>query len=168
MYRFLFFVFSETLLIEPYSRWEDWYSTPSTPPLFWSVTLFIPTDSVITTVPFVLDDPERSRVLILDLLALHMIRTNQGSSTIISYHPPSQWTATTAKSLHSRVYLAGQSIYWQNIFKKVNDPTFVLLATLWYALYAWDEAFEILWEYICQLVRWCCLLGGSCLGWFDT
>ncbi|KAF8516402.1 hypothetical protein JB92DRAFT_2267729 [Gautieria morchelliformis] len=90
-------------------------------------------------------------LLILDLLALHMVRTNSGSSTIISYHPPSQWKTTSAKSLYARVYLAGQSVYWRNIFKKSSDPTFVLLATLWYALYAWDEAFETLWEHICQL-----------------
>ena len=102
---------------------------------------------------FTLDDPTRNRVLILDFLALHMVRTNLECSTIISYHPAPKWKATRAENLHSRVYLAGQSVYWQNIFKKDNDPTFVLLATIWYALYAWDEAFETLWEYICQLVR---------------
>ncbi|KAF8584986.1 hypothetical protein K439DRAFT_1616330 [Ramaria rubella] len=98
------------------------------------------------------DDLNRMRdhVLILDLLALHMVRQPE-NSTIISYHPTSEWKTTSAANLHSRVYLAGQSIYWQNIFKKSNDPTFVLLATLWYALYAWDEAFETLWEHICQL-----------------
>lgn len=103
--------------------------------------------------PFVTEDPSRSRVLILDLLALHMVRTNIESNTIISYHPTSDWKTTSARNLHSRVFLAGQSVYWQNIFKKEDDPTFVLLATVWYALYAWDEAFETLWEHICQLVR---------------
>ncbi|KAF8463036.1 hypothetical protein JB92DRAFT_3136636 [Gautieria morchelliformis] len=97
------------------------------------------------------DEPDRSRILILDLLALHMVRMSAKSSTIISYHPPSEWMTSDAASLYSRVYLAGQSVYWQNIFTKSNDPTFVLLATLWYALYAWDEAFETLWEHICQL-----------------
>ena len=113
----------------------------------------IPADGVITMVLFVLEDPKRNRVLILDLLALHMVRTNPGSSTIISYHPTPEWKTTTAANLHNRVYLAGQSVYWQNIFKRDNDPTFVLLATLWYALYAWDEALETLWEHISQLVR---------------
>ena len=107
--------------------------------------------------PFMLETFKRNRVLILDLLALHMVRTHPESSTIISYHPSPEWKTTTAENLHSRVYLAGQSVYWQNIFKKDNDPTFVLLATIWYALYAWDEAFETLWEYICYLVRYVCL-----------
>jgi hypothetical protein len=113
-------------------------------------------NSGLTWLPFVLDEDGSgdNYLLILDLLALHMVRTNAESSTIISYHPHSDWKTTPAKSLYARVYLAGQSVYWRNIFKKSNDPTFVLLATLWYALYAWDEAFETLWEHICQLVRY--------------
>jgi hypothetical protein len=51
------------------------------------------------------------------------------------------------------VYLAGQSVYWNKIFRESNDPTFVFLTMLWYALYAWDQAFELLWEHICLLVR---------------
>ncbi|KAF8584987.1 hypothetical protein K439DRAFT_1633120 [Ramaria rubella] len=90
-------------------------------------------------------------VLVLDLLAIHMIRAID-SSTIISYQPTSNGRhVTSASSIHSRVYLAGQSIYWKNIFQRSNDPTFVLLTMLWYALYAWDQALEMLWKHICQL-----------------
>ena len=81
---------------------------------------------------------------------------SKDSSTIISYQPTSTRQATTATSLHVRVYLAGQSVYWNKLFKQSNDPTFVLLTMLWYALYAWDQALEMLWDYICQLV--CTLL----------
>lgn len=119
---------------------------------FFSVLLSADITDIVIFVP---DDPKRNRVLILDLLALHMLRTSaeSESSTIISYHPNSEWKTTPAESLYSRVYLVGQSVYWQKIFANSDDPTFVLLATLWYALYSWDESFEILWEHICQLVR---------------
>ncbi|KAF8523158.1 cora-like Mg2+ transporter protein-domain-containing protein [Hysterangium stoloniferum] len=89
--------------------------------------------------------------LITDFLAIHMLRVEQHSSTMITYHPPSKWCATTAKELHTRISLVGQSVYWRNIFEKSPDPTFVLLSTLWYALYAWDQAFEKLWKYISKL-----------------
>jgi hypothetical protein len=108
-----------------------------------------------------------TRVLILDLLALHMVRTSSKSesSTIISYHPGPEWKTTSAETLYSRVYLVGRSIYWQKIFQNSDDPTFVLLGTLWYALYAWDEALETLWEHIGELVRcvilWKYILGSS-------
>lgn len=90
-------------------------------------------------------------MLILDHLAMHMDRAKD-SSTVISYQPTSIRQATTAASLHSRVYLAGQSVYWSKIFSESNDPTFVLLTMLWYALYAWDQALEMLWDNICLLV----------------
>jgi hypothetical protein len=90
-------------------------------------------------------------MLLLDLLAIHMIR-DPDSSTVISYHHSAGPYTTSAKRLHTRVRLAGQSVYWQNIFQKSSDPTFVLLTILWYALYAWDEALDTLWDHIRQLV----------------
>lgn len=87
----------------------------------------------------------------IDLLAIHMIRKPK-NSTVISYHPPLEWHGTTAKYLHARMRYAGQSVYWQNIFKKSDDPTFVLLSILWYAVYAWDESLENLYTHICNLV----------------
>jgi len=50
----------------------------------------------------------------------------------------------------------GQSVYWQSIFQKTPDPTFVLLAFIWHAMYAWDEALESLYAHICTLVRLHC------------
>ncbi|KIJ45140.1 hypothetical protein M422DRAFT_46945 [Sphaerobolus stellatus SS14] len=88
--------------------------------------------------------------IITDLLAIHMERSIEGS-TVITYHPCEEWLTTTASKLHTRVYLAGQSVYWNHIFTKSEDPTFVMLATLWYALYAWDEALEILFNHISEL-----------------
>ncbi|KDQ58359.1 hypothetical protein JAAARDRAFT_34159 [Jaapia argillacea MUCL 33604] len=86
-------------------------------------------------------------ILLLDLLALHLVRTPE-SSTIISYHPESTWQTTSAKRLNSLVHGVSQSVYWQKIFEKSSDPTFVMLAILWYACYAWDEALEVLYGHI--------------------
>lgn len=89
-------------------------------------------------------------ILLLDLLAIHMVRS-EDSSTVISYHPSSSYRRPSSKQLHSLVYRAGQSVYWQKIFAQSNDPTFLFLAILWYALYAWDQAFESLYTHIIWL-----------------
>ena len=92
-----------------------------------------------------------NRVLLQDLLAIHMYRTST-TSTIISYHPCSETQRTSAKRLQSLVQRTGDSVYWSKIFARSKDPTFLFLAILWYALYAWDEAFERLYHYINALV----------------
>ena len=71
-----------------------------------------------------------------------------------------------------RLKLVGRSVYWlvlttfskwaclsnendicrQNIVRNSTDPTFVFLALLWSALYAWDEALEHLYSHFCWLV----------------
>jgi hypothetical protein len=101
-------------------------------------------------------------MLFIDLLAIHMVRGIK-TSTIISYHPESTWCRTSAKRLHSLMQLVGGSVYWQKIFDKTQDPTFLFLAILWYALYAWDESFELLYNHVSELVcdpraewKWCC------------
>ena len=108
------------------------------------------------------------RLLVLDLLSVHLVRNINGS-TIISYHPTLNIPATTAKFLHERIrfaglskliiilfhsliHLLGQSVYWQSMFQKSQDPTLVLLTFIWHAMYAWDEALENLYEHICSLV----------------
>ncbi|KIM41617.1 hypothetical protein M413DRAFT_72019 [Hebeloma cylindrosporum] len=91
-----------------------------------------------------------NRLLVLDLLSVHLIR-NVNGSTIISFHPSLNLPTTTARFLHERIRFAGQSVYWQNIFQKSPDPTFVLLTFVWHAMYAWDEALENLYEHICSL-----------------
>ncbi|KAG2134761.1 hypothetical protein DEU56DRAFT_981257 [Suillus clintonianus] len=88
-------------------------------------------------------------VLLIDLMAVHMIRESN-SSTIITYHP-SLPGRTTAERLHQVMELAGGSVYWNKIFEASKDPTFFFLAILWYALYAWDEAFEVLYLRIKEL-----------------
>jgi hypothetical protein len=97
---------------------------------------------------FILSD---NKVLLLDLLAIHMVR-ERNNSTIISFHLPKEDCTTSAKDLHARVRFAGESVYWQNIFKKSDDPTFVFLVILWHALYTWDEALEGLYIHFCWLV----------------
>ncbi|KAG6840305.1 hypothetical protein C0991_007630 [Blastosporella zonata] len=72
-------------------------------------------------------------------------------STIISYHPTLEHPTTSANYLRDRIRYAGQSVYWQSIFQKSQDPTFVLLTFVWHALYAWDEALEHLYNHICWL-----------------
>ncbi|KAI6131031.1 hypothetical protein EDD16DRAFT_1792413 [Pisolithus croceorrhizus] len=89
-------------------------------------------------------------ILLQDLLAIHMVR-RKDSSTIISYHPISQFQKTSAKRLQSLVQRTGDSVYWSKLFSSSKDPTFVFLAILWYALYAWDEAFEVLYQHIKKL-----------------
>ncbi|KAG2130888.1 hypothetical protein DEU56DRAFT_914650 [Suillus clintonianus] len=86
-------------------------------------------------------------ILLVDLLAIHMVR-DEDSSTIISYHPNSSWRRPSPKRLHFLVYRAGQSVYWQKIFAKSKDPTFLFLAILWYALYSWDQALESLYNHV--------------------
>ncbi|OJA14996.1 hypothetical protein AZE42_07806 [Rhizopogon vesiculosus] len=89
------------------------------------------------------------KYLLQDLLALHMIRTSDLSgSTIISYHPGAHWKRTTAEKLYNIVHKVGESVYWQKIFEQSKDPTFVFLAILWYALYAWDESLEHLYAHM--------------------
>ena len=91
-------------------------------------------------------------MLFIDLLAIHMVRGVK-TSTIISYHPESTWCQTSAKRLNKLMLLVGGSVYWQNIFTKTEDPTFLFLTILWYALYAWDESFELLYNHVNILVR---------------
>lgn len=80
-----------------------------------------------------------------------MVR-NTTASTIISCHSSLKLQGTCAKRLHTLVQRMGDSIYWSKIFKRSKDPTLLFLATMWYALYAWDEAFEVLYRYINALV----------------
>ncbi|KAG1736655.1 uncharacterized protein EDB91DRAFT_1142006 [Suillus paluster] len=94
--------------------------------------------------------PMGDQMLVIDLLAIHMVR-GVNTNTIISYHPDSAWRRTSAKQLHSLMQLVGGSVYWQKIFSKSEDPTFVFLAILWYALYAWDESFELLDNHVSDL-----------------
>ncbi|KAG1767591.1 hypothetical protein EV702DRAFT_748494 [Suillus placidus] len=88
-------------------------------------------------------------VLLIDLLAVHMIR-EKNCSTIITYHPALH-DRTTAERLHQVMERAGGSVYWNKIFVASEDPTFFFLAILWYALYAWDESFEVLYNRIKDL-----------------
>ena len=91
-------------------------------------------------------------LLLQDLLAIHMVR-ERSTSTIISYHAISDVKTTSAQHLRSLVQRTGDSVYWSKIFKKSKDPTFLFIAILWYAVYAWDEAFEALYGHITKLVR---------------
>jgi hypothetical protein len=81
-----------------------------------------------------------------------MIRSAD-SSTLVTYHPPRETRATSAKMLHSRIYYAGASLYWRKLYAEAKDPTFILVMMLWHALYAWDQALEALYQHISTLVR---------------
>ncbi|KAF7333875.1 hypothetical protein MVEN_02344600 [Mycena venus] len=98
--------------------------------------------------------PLMDRLLYPDLLAIHLIRSPT-QSTLISYHASDLYGATTAAALHTRLLAAGRSVYWKKIFATTitADPTFVLLALLWYPLYAFDESFTALYNHICELER---------------
>ncbi|KAJ4474453.1 hypothetical protein J3R30DRAFT_3258195, partial [Lentinula aciculospora] len=95
-----------------------------------------------------------NKLLVLDLLSLHVIRRN----TIISYHLPSTppFNTTSASTLHKRLLAAGRSVYWSHIFQSTvpsGDPTFVTLSLLWYPLYAWDEVLDSLLGEVAFLVH---------------
>jgi hypothetical protein len=103
-------------------------------------------DPVIDThAPLVLRS--NKRLIVHDQLAVHMVRSST-SNTIISLHQNNEHRTTPARAMHTRVHAAGRSVYWSNIFQDTSDPTFVLLSLLWYALYAWDEALEYLYNHI--------------------
>ncbi|KAF8218269.1 hypothetical protein K438DRAFT_1556156 [Mycena galopus ATCC 62051] len=126
---------------------------PSSPTSSYSPT--IPTlhsaDQVIDThAPLLLSST--NHILLPDILAIHMVRSPD-LSTIISYHPPHTHRTTAAHTLRTRLIAAGHSIYWHGIFTSTisTDPTFVLLALLWYPLYALDESLDALYAHICWL-----------------
>ncbi|KAI9572275.1 cora-like Mg2+ transporter protein-domain-containing protein [Boletus coccyginus] len=102
--------------------------------------------TIDTQAPLVLSD---QTILLHDLLAIHMVRST-GDNTIISYHHHSELQRTTARRLQSLVQRTGDSVYWSKIFHRSKDPTFVFLTILWYALYAWDEALEVLHAHLTQ------------------
>ncbi|PFH48071.1 hypothetical protein AMATHDRAFT_181098 [Amanita thiersii Skay4041] len=85
-----------------------------------------------------------------DLLSLHMLRS-ETETVIISYHAHDTYGSTSAQQLCHRLRQVGRSVYWNKMLGKTNDPTFVLISILWYALYAWDEALESLYSHICKL-----------------
>ncbi|KAG1851576.1 cora-like Mg2+ transporter protein-domain-containing protein [Suillus subalutaceus] len=107
-----------------------------------------PANAIDIQAPFSTRD---GRMLFIDLLAVHMVRDEE--NTIISYHPESTGDRTSAKHLHSLIQLVGESVYWQKIFNNSKDPTFLLLAILWYALYEWDESLDLLYSYVSELER---------------
>ncbi|KAG1821820.1 cora-like Mg2+ transporter protein-domain-containing protein, partial [Suillus subaureus] len=90
------------------------------------------------------------RMFFIDLLAIHMVRDVK-ENTIISYHPESAGRRTSAKHLCRLIQLVGESVYWQKIFSQSKDPTFLFLAILWYALYAWDESLDLLYRHVIDL-----------------
>jgi hypothetical protein len=63
-----------------------------------------------------------------------MVR-DTSASTIISYHSADEESTTSAKDLDASVRFLGDSVYFL-IFKNSLDPTLVLLAILWHALYS--------------------------------
>ncbi|KAK0240127.1 hypothetical protein EDD85DRAFT_475077 [Armillaria nabsnona] len=83
-----------------------------------------------------------------DLIGIHAVRRsidNPSPSTVITYLPPaSQHGITTADNLHARIMATGRSVYWTELYRVSADATLIVLAQLWYALYAWDEALEAL------------------------
>lgn len=97
-----------------------------------------------------LPTPTVDKVLVLDLLSIHMDRGAE-RPTMISYHPDAEYT-TSAHDLQTRFWLAGKSVYWQKVFERSSDPTILLLPPLWHALYAWDEALGALYSHFCTLV----------------
>ncbi|KAK7055274.1 hypothetical protein R3P38DRAFT_2846123 [Favolaschia claudopus] len=126
---------------------------PSSPTSSHSLSLptLKPVDQTIDTqAPLLLSSSDR--IILPDILSIHMVRCH-GLSTIISYHPPHKHRATSAHTMRTRLLAAGQSVYWNKLFTPTIsvDPSFVLLALLWYPLYAFDESLDALYAHICWL-----------------
>ncbi|KAJ7716470.1 hypothetical protein DFH07DRAFT_862150 [Mycena maculata] len=126
-------------------------SNPASPSCAPNIRTLHSADQVIDTqAPLTLSSSDR--ILLPDILAIHMVRS-PNRNTILSYHPPHAHRTTAAHILKTRLLAAGQSVYWNKIFTSTisSDPTFVLLSLLWYPLYAFDEAFEALYDHISWL-----------------
>ena len=99
------------------------------------------------------------KYVLQDLLSVHMVRAVQ-SNTIISYHPTLR--NKTAVQLRCLIDRTGDSVYWSKIFHKSKDPTCLFLCFLWYAMYEWDEVFEVLYTHITHLVSMALVMGLIC------
>ncbi|KZV83555.1 hypothetical protein EXIGLDRAFT_842848 [Exidia glandulosa HHB12029] len=97
------------------------------------------------------DGPDQT--LLVDLLALHMVRAGDESTLIVTLPQAKYWLTTSAAEMQERVLLAGKGVYWSGILQQTKDPTFMIVIMLWHALYAWDEAMAVLYEHICYLER---------------
>ncbi|OJA16735.1 hypothetical protein AZE42_07557 [Rhizopogon vesiculosus] len=144
---------------------QSFTSSPRSPPIDNKINTQAPLHMssmsiVILIFTFQPPLPIDGDVLFIDLLAIHMVRDKE--STIISYHPEptpihrhhstlESSSISSAKRLHSLMRLVGDSVYWQSIFSKSDDPTLLFVAVLWYALYTWDETLESLHNYVMPL-----------------
>lgn len=97
--------------------------------------------------------PDLDQTLLVDLLALHMVRSTNESTLIVTLPQSKYWLTTSAVEMQDRVLLAGKGVYWSTILQQTKDPTFMLVIMLWHALYPWDEAMAVLYEHISYLVR---------------
>ncbi|KAF8653628.1 hypothetical protein AX16_003780 [Volvariella volvacea WC 439] len=141
-------------IVLPFVRCEAWdpakrklFSAPSTASLDT-----VAEQKIDTYAPLLLGS--NKKVLFPDLLAVHLVRNDNGH-TMISYHPKDDDSKNNeAKHLRDRVILAGESVYWRHIFPQDRrDPNYWLLILLWFVLYAWDESLDELYSHICYLVR---------------
>ena len=96
------------------------------------------------------DGPDQT--LVVDLLAVHLTRDDTESIIVSILGESKYWLTTSAEEMKERVLLAAKGVYWQNLLKQTQDPTFMLLIFVWHALYATDEAFDVLFEHILYLV----------------
>ena len=102
------------------------------------------------------DGPDQT--LVVDLLAVHLTRDDTESIIVSILGESKYWLTTSAEEMKERVLLAAKGVYWQQMLKQTQDPTFMLLIFVWHALYATDEAFDVLFEHILYLVGSGCLL----------
>ena len=72
---------------------------------------------------------------------VHAVETRRSLGLLVSY-----------PNIQLSYQFNGCIISRQKVVRKSEDSTFVFLAILWSALYAWDEALEVLYEHFCWLV----------------
>lgn len=84
------------------------------------------------------------------MLAVLLVRVPH-QETLVTVHPGP--IPHSARTLQDRIFMAGKGIYWGNLMRRTPDPIFVLLLVMWSALYAWDEAMEVLYTHITYLEK---------------
>lgn len=89
-------------------------------------------------------------IVFQDLLAIHMVRSRT-CNTIISCHPLPNSERTSGTHIQSFVQRTWDNMHRSKTFTNSKDPTYHFLAILYFAMYAWDEAFEAIHRYIDKL-----------------
>jgi len=89
---------------------------------------------------------------VLEILGVYAIRSYEGPSTILCFIPS---TGPQSKPFIDALYRWFENAskdHYRQLFEEVRDPTFAVLPILWFVIYVWADAIEILYELLDKLV----------------